>query len=38
MGIDFHPLASGVAVTFDAGKTIKIWDVEAQASKAEVGK
>jgi len=36
MGIDYHPLAQGVLIGFDAAKTIKIFDVEASQEKFKV--
>jgi len=36
MGLDYHPLAQGVLIGFDAAKTIKIFDVEASSEKFKV--
>lgn len=37
MSVDFHPLAANTVLTTDAGKSIKIWDVEqTSAPKIEI--
>lgn len=33
MNIEFHPLASGVLITADSGKEVKIWDLSTQSCK-----